>query len=114
MTTKLDLPFIPALILGSIAACIVGVLVGYPILRLGGDYLAIATLGFGEIVRILIVNMDFVGGARGLSGIPRHTTWPILFLTTVAIILLIRNYINSSHGRAVLSIREDEIAAETM
>lgn len=114
LTTKMDLPFILALILGSIAACIIGVLVGYPILRLGGDYLAIATLGFGEIVRIIIVNMDSVGGARGLSGIPRHTTWPVLFFITVAIILLIRNYINSSHGRAVLSIREDEIAAETM
>jgi len=114
MTTNLDLPFIPSLIVGSIAAGVVGVLVGYPILRLGGDYLAIATLGFGEIVRILIVNTEYVGGARGLSGIPRYTNWPILFVVTVAVLLLIRNYISSSHGRAVLSIREDEIAGETM
>lgn len=114
MTTNMDLPFLPSILVGSIAAFVVGVLVGYPILRLGGDYLAIATLGFGEIVRIMIVNTEYVGGARGLSGIPRYTNWPILFLITVAIILLIRNYINSSHGRAVLSIREDEIAAETM
>ena len=114
MTTRMDLPFIPSLIVGSIAAGIVGLLVGYPILRLGGDYLAIATLGFGEIVRIIFVNTEYVGGARGLSGIPRYTSWPVLFLLTVAIVVLIRNYISSSHGRAVLSIREDEIAAETM
>ena len=114
MTTRMDLPFIPSLIAGSVVAGIVGFLIGYPILRLGGDYLAIATLGFGEIVRIIFVNTKYVGGASGLSGIPRYTSWPILFLITVLIILLIRNYINSSHGRAVLSIREDEIAAETM
>ncbi len=117
MTTKMDLPFLPAVITGSIAAGIVGLLIGYPIFRsgrLGGDYLAIATLGFGEIVRIIFVNTQYVGGASGLSGIPRYTNWPILFFLTVATVLLIRNFINSSHGRAVLSIREDEIAAETM
>ncbi len=114
MTTRMDLPFLPAVLAGSLAAGLVGLLVGYPILRLGGDYLAIATLGFGEIVRIIFVNMDYVGGARGLSGIPRYTTWPLLFFITLFVVLLIRNYIKSSHGRAVLSIREDEIAAETM
>lgn len=114
MTTKMDFPFLPSLLAGSLAAGLVGLLVGYPILRLGGDYLAIATLGFGEIVRIIFVNMDYVGGARGLSGIPRYTTWPLLFFITLLVVLLIRNYIKSSHGRAVLSIREDEIAAETM
>lgn len=114
MTTNMNLPFLPSILAGSLAAGLVGVIVGYPILRLGGDYLAIATLGFGEIVRIVFVNMDYVGGARGLSGIPRYTTWPLLFSITLIVVLLIRNYIRSSHGRAVLSIREDEIAAETM
>ncbi len=114
MTTNMNLPFLPSILAGSLAAGLVGVIVGYPILRLGGDYLAIATLGFGEIVRIIFVNMDYVGGARGLSGIPRYTTWPLLFSITLIVVLLIRNYIRSSHGRAVLSIREDEIAAETM
>ena len=114
MTTKMGLPFTLALITGAVVTAIVGLAIGAPILRLRGDYLAIATLGFGEIVKVVFVNMEYVGGASGLAGIRRYSNWTWIFFISVITVIIIRNYIRSSHGRAVLSIREDEIAAETM
>ncbi|KPU44068.1 high-affinity branched-chain amino acid transport system permease protein LivH [Oxobacter pfennigii] len=111
---KMGIPFLPALILGGIAAAIVGCLIGFPTLRLKGDYLAITTLGFGEIIRVLFVNIEYVGGARGLMGIPKKTTFDIVYLLAVVTVLVVINIINSTHGRALKSIREDEIAAEAM
>lgn len=99
---------------GAIAAAIVGILIGIPTLRLKGDYLAIATLGMAEIIRVVFLNLNITNGAAGLSGIPRYTNWMWLFLFTVATVVLINNFIKSSHGRACISIREDEIAAEAM
>lgn len=106
--------FLMATMAGGLMAAVAGVLVGLPTLRLRGDYLAIATLGFGEIVRILLLNWPFVGGASGYFGIYRFTSFFWAFLMAVLTVALIRNFINSSHGRACISIREDEIAAETM
>jgi len=108
------LVFLGALMLGGLAAAIVGLVVGLPTLRLRGDYLAIATLGFGEIIRVIILNTETVGGARGFTGIPAYGNlfW-VLFFALVTIIV-VRNLINSSHGRAFLSVREDEVAAEAM
>lgn len=114
MTLKLGQPFLLAVVVGSLATGLVGVLIGLPTLRLRGDYLAIATLGFGEIVRGLLINIDYVGGAAGLNGIPKMTNWTWLFIFTVGTVLLIKNFINSSHGRACIAIREDEIAADAM
>lgn len=114
MTLKLGQPFLLAVLVGSLATGLVGVLIGLPTLRLRGDYLAIATLGFGEIVRGLLINIDYVGGAAGLNGIPKMTNWTWLFIFTVGTVLLIKNFINSSHGRACIAIREDEIAADAM
>lgn len=108
-TMKLQMPFIVALI----AAAIAGLIVGIPSLRLRGDYLAIATLGFAEIIRIVFLNWDFVGGARGMM-ITRMTDWTIAFICTILTILVIANFTNSQHGRACISIREDEIAADAM
>jgi len=99
---------------GALVAALVGFLIGIPTLRLRGDYLAIATLGLSEIIRIIILNFDFTGGASGLSGIPQYTNWTWLFIFTAATVIIIKNFINSSHGRACISIREDEIAAESM
>jgi len=113
-TLKLGQPYLLAVLAGSLAAGLVGIVIGLPTLRLRGDYLAIATLGFGEIVRGLLVNIEYVGGAAGLNGIPKMTNWTWLFLFTVATVLLIKNFINSSHGRACIAIREDEIAADAM
>lgn len=114
LTLKLHLPFPIVLLAGGLIAGLFGLLIGIPTLRLKGDYLAITTLGFGEIIRVLIVNIDSLGGPRGLAGIPKKTDFAIVFFVTFAILVIIRNLIISSHGRAMLSVREDEIAAESM
>ncbi|MER2040491.1 MAG: branched-chain amino acid ABC transporter permease [Desemzia incerta] len=100
---------------GVVLTSIVALIVGIPTLRLKGDYLAIATLGVAEIIRIVIVNMQSVtNGAAGLSGIPYLSKWPLIYVFTVLTILLVANYTQSSPGRATIAIREDEIAAESM
>ncbi|MDY2870807.1 MAG: branched-chain amino acid ABC transporter permease [Succiniclasticum sp.] len=114
MTVKLGFGIVPALVAGTVAAGFLGFLIGLPTLRLNGDYLAIATLGLGEIIRICILNIDYVGGAAGLMGIPRLTTFPMVFWIMIAILFFIKNFKNSAHGRACLAIRENEIAADTM
>lgn len=114
ITVKLGLPFPLAIIAGMLTAALAGLLVGLPTLRLQGDYLAIATLGFGEIIRIVLVNIDYVGGATGILGIPRIVNWPILFGGVVFSILIIRNFVCSTHGRACLAVRENNLAAKMM
>ena len=106
--------FLIALLVGGLAAGIMGVLVGIPALRLRGDYLAIATLGLGEIIRIVIMNIQYVGGAAGFKGIPHHTTFAWVFFIMLFTLFFIKNFVNSNHGRACLAIRENEIAAESM
>ena len=102
------------LLAGAAAAALTGLVVGVPSLRLKGDYLAIVTLGFGEIIRVLILNIEKVGAARGLSGIPAWSNlfW-VFFFCGITILISIR-LVNSSVGRAFLAIREDQIAAEAM
>ncbi|MEK3902750.1 branched-chain amino acid ABC transporter permease [Paenibacillus sp. FSL R7-0179] len=114
LTLDYNVPFIPAILAGGLLAAVFGVLIGMPTLRLNGDYLAIATLGFGEIIRIIMLNTEYVGGASGLSGIPAKTTWTMLFFFTLISVVLINNFIRSTHGRACIAIRENEIAAEAM
>jgi len=114
MTVKLHLPFIVAILAGAAGAGILGFAIGLPTLRLSGDYLAIATLGLGEIIRITILNIPYIGGASGLMGIPRLTNFTWVFFATVFTVFFIKNFINSSHGRACISVRENEIAAEAM
>ena len=114
MTVKLGMPFEAGLIAATLAAGLLGFLIGLPTLRLDGDYLAIATLGLGEIIRICILNIDYVGGASGLMGIPRMTNFAYTFWIMIAIIFFIKNFKNSSYGRCCLAIRENEIAADTM
>ena len=103
-----------ALVIGGLVAAVAGYLVGLPSLRLRGDYLAIVTLGFGEIIRVLILNIEAVGGARGLFGIP---VWVSLFWVLVGatgVVLLSRHLAHSTHGRALFAIRDDEVAAEAL
>ena len=102
--------------LGIAAACaaVAGFLVGVPSLRLRGDYLAIVTLGFGEIIRVFILNIDAVGGARGFSGIPRLANFAWIYLFAGTTILVVSRIVRSSFGRTLVAIREDEIAAEAM
>ncbi|HOS68968.1 MAG TPA: branched-chain amino acid ABC transporter permease [Bacillota bacterium] len=106
--------FIFSLFMGGVAASFIGFLIGLPTLRLKGDYLAIVTLAFGEVVRASIRLIDFVGGPRGLAGIPRYTNLFWVFLFTFLAIYGARNFVNSSFGRACISIRENEVASETM
>ena len=114
LTTNFHLPFAAALLAGGIAAGLLGALIGLPTLRLRGDYLAIATLGLGEIVRIVIINVPYVGGAAGFKGIPHHTDFTWVFCLMLVTLFIIKNFVNSRHGRACLAIRENEIAAESM
>ncbi|MDN3017758.1 branched-chain amino acid ABC transporter permease [Paenibacillus sp. BSR1-1] len=113
VTTKLSLPFPVALLAGGVVAAIAGLVIGIPTLRLRGDYLAIATLGFGEIMRIVFLNMDYVGGASGMT-VAHLITWPWLFACVLITIVVIVNFTNSTHGRACISVRENEIAADAM
>ncbi|MFW2491899.1 branched-chain amino acid ABC transporter permease [Clostridium chromiireducens] len=114
VTQKAGMPLLVSVLIGAIIACIFAALIGYPTLKLTGDYFAITTLAFGEIIRIVIMNIDAVGGARGFTGIPKKTTFSIAFLVMVITILVIYNIIHSSQGRAMLSVRENEIAAQSM
>ena len=106
--------FIAALFLGGTAALLAGLLIGIPTLRLRGDYLAIATLGFSEIIRVLVLNLDFVGGARGFSDIPEYSNFFWIFLFAVLSIVVVNNLVRSIKGLSFGAIREDEIAAESV
>ncbi|WP_455478398.1 branched-chain amino acid ABC transporter permease [Bartonella sp. B10] len=111
----LQLPFFIAVVLGGLGAAIIGLLIAVPVLRLGGDYLGIATLGFAEIIRIIITNTtSLTNGSLGIKGIPQNATlwWNYgwLIFTVTFIILLLR----SNTGNVLCAIRDDEIAAKTM
>lgn len=99
---------------GALCSAIAGYIVGLPSLRLRGDYLAIVTLGFGEIIRVLILNIDKIGAARGLTGIPSWSNFFWVFFFCGLTILISHRLVGSSLGRAFLAIREDQIAAESM
>lgn len=114
LTTNFQMPFPVALLAGGVSAGLLGALIGLPTLRLRGDYLAIATLGLGEIVRIVIINVPYVGGAAGFKGIQHLTNFTWVFFIMLAALFIIKNFMNSRHGRACLAIRENEIAAESM
>lgn len=111
-TAKLNLPFAVSILLSAVIAAVFGALIGIPTLRLKGDYLAIATLGFGEIVKIFILNSNYVGGASGFNDIPQYTNWTWVYMMMVITVVVIMNFIKSSKGRACMAIRDDEIAAE--
>lgn len=102
------------ILVGFVISTVVALVVSIPTLRLRGDYLAIATLGFAEIIRIMVQNMKITNGAAGLTGIPQLTTWPLLMIGVVVSIIVVCNFTRSAPGRACISIREDEIASEAM
>lgn len=103
-----------SLLMGSLVAGVVAAIIGYPILRLKGGYFSMCTLGFGEIVKVLLQNMDSVGGARGYTGIPAKVDFPFVFFSVVIVFLIVRNVVNSSYGRALRSVKDNEIATEAM
>jgi branched-chain amino acid transport system permease protein len=99
---------------GAVLAAMAGFVVGVPSLRLRGDYLAIVTLGFGEMIRVFILNIDAVGGARGYAGIPKLANFFWIYGFAALTILVVHRIVHSSFGRTLVAIREDEIAAEAM
>lgn len=106
--------FLLALLAGGLLSAFAGVLVGFPTLRLRGDYLAIATLGFAEIIRVIILNLNELGGARGFGDIPEEANFFWIFLFVLITLFTISNLISSPKGKALLAIREDEVAAESV
>ncbi|CAG0929304.1 High-affinity branched-chain amino acid transport system permease protein LivH [Planctomycetaceae bacterium] len=106
--------FVPAMLIGGIVAAVAGLLVGIPTLRLRGDYLAITTLGFSEIVNILITNFSKVGGANGLPGLPPYSNTFMIFAVVCICVIFSINLQRSTFGRALIAVRENELAAETM
>lgn len=121
LTMRAGIPLPLSIIGGGFMTAIFGILIGFPTLKLSGDYLAIVTLGFGEIIRVVMINMRTItGGAAGLKGIPAFTddilaqpvvSFMVVTGTLVLTLAAITNFLVSSYGRAIISIREDEIAA---
>lgn len=102
-----------AILIGGVCAATSGLIVGIPSLRLKGDYLAIVTLGFAEIIRIVILNIDAVGGATGYQ-VPGHAGFLSVGIFAVLTVVVVHNIVKSDAGRALISIREDELASEAM
>jgi branched-chain amino acid transport system permease protein len=117
---SLQIVFILAVIIAGIFAAEISFLFGLPVLTLGSDYFGIATLGFTIIVKVLLDNSDTMlgfqemKGARGMIGIPKITTWFWVFFALLVVVVVMRNLLHSSYGRAVVSVREDEIAGKAM
>lgn len=112
---QIEIPFAAALVLGGLLAALVAILIGIPVLRLKSDYLAIATLGFSEIIRIIFTNAKTItNGALGIKSIPEMPTMWVFFGAMIISVIFIVLLIHSSYGRAFKAIREDDIAAEAM
>jgi branched-chain amino acid transport system permease protein len=106
--------FFVALVLGGLLAALVGLAVGVPTLRLRGDYLAIVTLGFGEIIRVVFQNMESVGAASGLKGIPHFSNLFWVWSTAAITVFVVGCLVNSTYGRGFIAVHDDEIAAGAM
>jgi branched-chain amino acid transport system permease protein len=115
LTTQYSTPFILALVAGMVVSALTSFVIGYPTLRLKGDYFAIATLGFAEVVRLLVENLEKItGGSRGIPRITTYTNLPVVLIAAALALWLVANYVGSRHGRSCVAIREDELAAESI
>jgi branched-chain amino acid transport system permease protein len=116
VSSRLGLPgplaFPAAILAGALAAGITSVFIGKLTLNLKGDYFCIATMGFGEAIRVILNNIDYVGGARGWANLPQLTTWWVVLVLDVVCVVLVWNLINSRHGRNMVAVREEELAAQ--
>jgi branched-chain amino acid transport system permease protein len=106
--------FVVALAIGGLAAALAGLAVGIPSLRLRGDYLAIVTLGFSEIIKVIIQNAEPLGAQRGLGGMVQHTNFFWTFAVAALTIYVVLTLVHSTYGSGFLAVRDDEIAAEAM
>jgi len=103
-----------ALVVGGLLAAVAGLLVGVPSLRLKGDYLAIVTLGLGEIIKVILQNIDAVGGARGMIGIPAYSNIFWTFSLAALTVYVVWGLVHSTYGRGFIAVNDDEVAAEAM
>ncbi len=110
-TMTLGMNFYLSLFIGGLAACVMSLIIGKLTLNLKGDYFIIATLGFGEAIRLILDNVQYFGGARGWPGISNHTTLMNVIVINIIAILVLVNIINSKHGRNMKAIREEEMAS---
>ncbi len=130
---QFHLPIFAGIVIGGCVTALFGLVIGFPTLRLRGDYLAIVTLAFGEIIRVILVNLDkLTGGAAGLKSIPYFISpqaiernadainwvptlnFAVITLTMLLVLALVHNLLHSSYGRAIISVREDEVASGSM
>lgn len=117
MNAPIYVEFPLAIIVGGLMAAIFGFIIGMPVLRLNGDYLAIVTLGFGEIIKSVLNSLSITNGAKGLSKIPLYSNYKnftLVFIFVVATVLIITNIVKSRHGRAITAIRDNSIATESI
>lgn len=114
LATMLDVPFIPAVVCGGLAAMLVSFLIGALTLNLKGDYFCIATLGFGEAMRLILNNVQFLGGARGMTGIPMKSDLTVVAIFVVIAVVFMWFLIKSRHGRNMIAIREEELASQAI
>ncbi|HQL37353.1 MAG TPA: branched-chain amino acid ABC transporter permease [Bacillota bacterium] len=112
MTVNFHWPFIPALLVGGLAAALVSAALGKVTLNLKGDYFCIATLGFGEAIRLILDNVQTFGGARGWPGIPHYTSFLNVLGVNIVAIIVLANLIHSRHGRNMIAVREEELASQ--
>ena len=112
-TLPMAIKFPLGMLVGGLVAALFGVIIGIPALRLKGDYLAIVTLAFGEIIRSVVTNLSFTGGAGGLKKIEKASTFTIVFIVAAITVVIISNLVKSRHGRAICAIRDNVIAAES-
>ena len=120
-TNALELPpmleLLIGLLVGGTVAALFSLIIGLPVLRLKGDYLAIVTLGFGEIIKSVINSLKFTGGAKGLSGIGAYSNYKnftFVYIFVLLTIVIISNLVKSRHGRAICAVRNNYIAAEAI
>ncbi len=111
---NLTLWILVMMVVGAIGAAIAGFIVGLPSLRLRGDYLAIVTLGFGEIIRIIVQNQPSIGGSYGMNVQPKYVSITLVWLLAITCIAVCRNLLKTAHGLPFLAVREDEIAGSAM
>lgn len=109
-----QLVFVVAMLVGGLVAALFGWIIAQPTMKVKGDYLAIVTLGFGEVIRSLIRITDYVGGPRGMSGISKMSSFTWIYLLVLVAVLGVRNFTDSRYGRGCLAVRENEIAAGAM
>ena len=114
MSTMLHTPFVVSVIVGGLAAMAMSFFIGALTLNLKGDYFCIATLGFGESIRLLLNNIDFLGGARGMSGIPQKSTLLPVYCFVVVGAIFMWYLLKSRHGRNLIAIREEELASQSI